>query len=441
VQNIKTGLVVALLLAVCYGAFKALNEPEQELPPELNEWVSNESNLDDLLDVDLGHSGSFANPESSLPNISLGPAESLTAGVDGPSMQIPGVIKAGSDAASETDSLVPDTFPTNPLDTTGSLQPAPSTNASTSSDASINSSFPSIPLPGNNSRPAEQTKLIGTNAAAGTPIGITLPLLPDSYTLGQNSNPLGQKNDATTPAQREKTEQPVIESFSAAREKALKLANDGKLKDALVLLTPQYRSPVISSAERSDLLDILDALAREVIFSSRHLLTAPYAAKATDTVESVAAQHKITSELLANVNQLGAAKALTQGQQLKVFEGPFRGEVDLTIGELTLFLKDMYACRFPISVGTDPVKVGAFEVADKQRDRTYYGAGKVIEASNPSNPYGGFWIDLGQGNCLHGSPEMAASDLTNAGCIGLSPIDASDAFIMLTQGSQVIIRR
>ncbi len=484
-QNIKTGIVVALLLAVCYGAFKALNEPEPELPPELNEWVSNESNLDDLLDVDLGHSGAFTPSNTSLPNIALpsdtpttgeflknaqtpaapalidptasnsvtlggtealntgalntgalntGAPAKLSVGADGPSIQIPGDFKTASQQNGQSDSLVPDTFPSSPIAAPASLPTAtlnPTTIATPTSISSADSSFPSIPLPSDSSGTVEQSKLVGTAATAGSVNNVTLPLLPDNSSLGQ-------KTDAASTAQ---PDQPVLEAFSAAREKALKLATEGKLKDALVLLTPQYRSPVISSAERSDLLDILDTLAGQVIFSPRHLLTAPYVAKATDTVESVATQFKITPELLANVNQLAGAKVLTQGQQVKVFEGPFRGEVDLTIGELTLFLKDMYACRFPISVGSDPVKVGAFEVAEKQRDRTYYGAGKVIEASNPSNPYGGFWIDLGQGNCLHGSPEMAASDLTNAGCIGLSPIDASDAYIILTRGSQVVIRR
>ena len=127
--------------------------------------------------------------------------------------------------------------------------------------------------------------------------------------------------------------------------------------------------------------------------------------------------------------------------KLKVLEGPFRGEVDLNVGEVTLFLNDMYACRFPISFGSDPVKVGSYEVADKRRDRTYFAAGKVIESNNPSNPYGGYWIDLGHDVCLHGSPEMETEDLKNAGCISLAPQDIADAYLMLTQGSQVTIRQ
>ena len=48
-QTIKTGVVVALLLAVCYGAFVALNAPEPALPDELLsefDWSPEEAGLE-----------------------------------------------------------------------------------------------------------------------------------------------------------------------------------------------------------------------------------------------------------------------------------------------------------------------------------------------------------------------------------------------------------
>ena len=38
-QTIKTFVVVGLLLAVCYGAFVALNAPEVNIPEELEQWA------------------------------------------------------------------------------------------------------------------------------------------------------------------------------------------------------------------------------------------------------------------------------------------------------------------------------------------------------------------------------------------------------------------
>lgn len=464
-QNIKTGIVVALLLAVSYGAFKALNAPEPDLPPELDEWVSEEADLDSLLSVEIPGANSQPKfdsalsplPNASAPSLSLPPAElaqlpkaessnpnsnafgdatavqiPVSTSADGPSIKIPTAtaLNATLPTTPVADSLVPDSFPATP--TRESTFAEGSTSASgNSGGGAIETPNPlnSIPLPGVIAPPIEPNSL--TAVQTNTDVG-ALPLLPDS---NPQAAPVSNSSQAAQAPQ-------ALEQFSIAREQALKQAGEGKLKEALASLTRYYNSPEISHDEYTDLLEILDALAREVIYSQRHLLRAAYTSTASDTLVSIAAQHNITPELLKSINQLGNAQVLAPGQQLKVVEGPFRGEVDLTRGEITLFLKDMYACRFPISVGADPApKLGSFEVADKRTDRTYYGAGgKVINASDPSNPYGGHWIDLGQGNCLHGSAEMTATDLQKSGCISLSPIDANDAYIMLTQGSQVVIR-
>jgi len=444
VQNLKTGIVVALLLAVCYGAFKALNAPEPDLPPELAEWVAEEPDFDSLVD-DIQVPDQINKPkfesELGLPSIAVPPTEippltksdsnphshtlggqtltlPLSAGqmADGPTIRAPSnneVTKTGD----VSESLVPDSLSPAPLDKPSNSAPIQNNTTSLQNPTnSIANEFPSIPLP--------NTTFVSTDNQK--PPVSPLPLLDEM-----------SKPESTASA-----EQTVLEPFVAGREKALKLANDGKLKEALVSLTKYYHSPEISRKDYEDLLDILDALAREVIYSPRHLLKPAYTTGASDKLESVAAQLKVTPELLKSINQLGDTQVLTQGQQLKVIEGPFRGEVNLTMGEMTIYLSDMYACRFPIAVGTDyDSKVGKFEVAEKRTDRTYYGAGgKVVQSADPSNPYGGYWIDLG-GNCIHGSPEMAATDLKSAGCISLAPIDAADAFIMLTLGSQVEFRK
>lgn len=445
-QNIKTGIVVALLLAVCYGAFKALNAPEPDLPPELAEWVAEEPDFDSLVDdiqvpdrtskpkfeTELGGVPTISHPQAELPSQSKPETNpnsqplrgsptlpvALNQGTDGPAIKVPAPLEIAKPTV-ESESLVPEGFPLSPPDKPAFPIPSQNNAAPLSNPAKAITDFPSIPLPSGS--------LVSTHKAD---VG-GLPLLDD----------LTNSPTVTSTEPANVKEQAVLEPFAVAREKALKQAKDGKLKDALVALTPYYHSPEMSLKEFEDLLDILDALAREVIYSPRHLLKPAFTAGASDTLASVAVQHNITPELLKSINQLGDAQVLTQGQQLKVIEGPFRGEVDLTVGEMTLFLKDMYACRFPISVGTDfDSKVGLFEVADKRKDRTYYGAGgKVINAADPSNPYGGYWIDLG-GNCIHGSPEMSATDLKNAGCIGLAPLDIADAYIMLTRGCQVEFR-
>ncbi|MDX1929217.1 MAG: hypothetical protein SFV81_22000 [Pirellulaceae bacterium] len=466
-QNLKTGVVVALLLAVCYGAFKALNAPEPDLPPELAEWVAEEPDLDSLVD-DIQVPSQTSQPklesELGLPSIAVpampapatelpaltkpepnanaqalggpalgGPALTLPLSTgpntDGPSIKVP----AGNDVTKLTEapeSLVPDSFPSSPIANPNDAAPAQNSTSLQASPSNNSNEFPSIPLPNAGAQP--NATFISTDNQK-SPVN-ALPL------LDEKSQPATANTGSAEPAA--SAEQVVLEPFAQGREKALKLANEGKLKEALVSLTKYYHNPELTRKDYEDLLDILDALAREVIYSPRHLLKPAYTATASDTLASVAEQHKVSPDLLRKINQLGDTQVLTQGQQLKVIEGPFRGEVNVTIGEMTLYLNDMYACRFPIAIGLDyDSKVGKFEVAEKRTDRTYYGAGgKVIQAGDPSNPYGGYWIDLG-GNCIHGSAEMSTTDLKNAGCISLAPIDAADAFIMLTVGSQVEFRK
>lgn len=439
-QNLKTGIVVALLLAVCYGAFKALNAPEPDLPPELAEWVGEEPDFDSLVDdIQLPDSSNTPkmDPElEGLPSISLPPLDEAPLKTTEPELnaQTHGTPVIGTEQTTlgeradnqahsaplsqteSVESLVPENFSSVPLEKPVTVSEQNNSTPLPNAPENVTSDFPSIPLPGKS--------LVSTKTSEVT----ALPLLNEKQA---STSPTAQSSD-----------QVVLQPFAAARELALKQANEGNLKEALVALTQYYHSPEISHTDFEDLLEILDALAREVIFSQRSLLRPAFTVGASDTLDGIAAHHNVTPELLRSVNQLGQTGALTQGQQLKVIDGPFRGEVDLTRGELTIFLKDMYACRFPIAVGTDyDSKVGTFEVSDKRTDRTYYGiGGKVINAADPSNPYGGFWIDLG-GNCIHGSPEMAATDLKNAGCISLAPIDASDAFKMLTLGCQVEFRK
>jgi L,D-transpeptidase catalytic domain len=458
VQTVKTGVVVALLLAVCYGAFVALNAPDPELPPELRDWVE-ESEGDSLVSVDVG--------TPNVPDIATGfPTSSDLSGL--PGLDLPKV-------EMNPQPLVPNTE--NKLASGTSNASIPSnpnvfglTNHPSDQSSIKNADGPSISLPNGNAVNAaspdiRDDSLVGAMADA-TNGGTTtytsknnapnaefpsIPLISDSKdaaspgaSSGSNTLPLlnAETNSAKAATAPDAENKQALPPFKVAREDALKKANEEKLREALVQLTLYYNDPELTHAEREDLLAILDALSREVIFSQRHIALPAHVTLPSETVATIAEKYRITPELLANINQLGKSQALVQGQKLKVIQGPFRGEVNLTENELTLFAGDMYACRFPFSAGQDPApKPGTFEVVDKRRDRTYYGVGgKVIAADNPQNPYGKFWIDLGQNYSIHGTAEMTTVDLSNAGCMSLAPIDASDVFTMLTKGSRIEVR-
>ena len=66
------------------------------------------------------------------------------------------------------------------------------------------------------------------------------------------------------------------------------------------------------------------------------------------------------------IRDSGDSATIVAGTELKVINGPFHAEVDLTKKTLTLFLKNLYAGRFPIRVGiSGDVRSGQFRVVAK----------------------------------------------------------------------------
>jgi LysM repeat protein len=269
------------------------------------------------------------------------------------------------------------------------------------------------------------------NAASQLPGSISLPStdllpkLPDANASIANNNQAALVRPS--------------KSYSNAKKVALEQASKGQLKEALATLSVFYNSADLDESQRSDLVDLLDALAAEVIYSREHYLDLPYFTAAGETLEEIAKRYQIPVEVLANINGLEQGAVINNGMKLKVLPGPFRAEVDLNRNELTLFLGELYASRFPISVGKDPnPQPGSYSVISKEKNKNYYGSGTPIMATDANNPYGGFWIDLGNQLCIHGSTSAANENL---GCISLSPRDVADVFGMLSTGSQVTIRR
>lgn len=437
-QTIKTAVVVVLLLFVLYGGYIALNHREPELNPALLGLVD-----PDVLSADIDlpeptHSPSngpakaplpdapnafeaFAknpNPTFSAPQpitnppLALPPTEAPLEANDVPeipSLELPKIDPPALTPPELPKSTTPPlgSLPTGSLPT-GSLLPKSNSSAvdsniiqASTSNLKTTDNVPTLDLP-------------SLHGNAKTMADATQPRIPTSASA---------------------------KSFANAKRMALEQANSGKLKEALATLTVFYGAQDLTSDQQSDLVDLLDALAREVIFSQRHLLEVPYVINPGETLEQVAKTCQVPVSILARINGLDEQANLAPDRKLKVIQGPFRAEIVLDRSEMTLFLGDLYAGRYPVSFGSEPApKPGMYEVQDKQRDRNYYSAnGMQIPGKDPRNPFGGYWIDLGEDLCIHGSTAVETG-ASNMGCISLSPLDAGDVFGMLGRGCQVSIR-
>ena len=439
VQTIKTAVVVVLLLVVLYGAYIAINGASTDLPPELQAMLDSEANLD--VDVSAPGSSPFSASSNSdafsggfAGNAGLKPAAAPSFAGPAPSFGAPvstGVSSNGGSLAPPQLTSLPSIKPLeiNQLLPSGNL------------DFSDNNSAPFGLNTRNN--PAKPTVELDPPAAFGLPV----KTIASDNQFAENSPPSISSNlpDSTSQPDVSQAKNPTLtgRSYETAKQTALEQINRGEMKEALATLSVFYGSPELNEGQTRDLVDLLDSLAGETIYSRRHLLDTPYVVGPSETIEMVAKRFEIPTELLARINAVEVNNSLTPGTKLKVFQGPFRAEVDMKKNEMTVFLGELYAGRFPISSGSDPIpKEGVFQVLDKQRNRNYYGLGGTqIDGQDPRNPYGGWWIDLGQDVSIHGTATSGGPENAKLGCISLSPLDAGDVFSMLSRGSQVTIKR
>jgi LysM repeat protein len=393
VNTLKSAAVIVVLLAVLYGVFVALNKP---LPPHDSTRASSE----ETPLIEYGSTGSSASSLPAMPPLVRGHNES-------PAAASPRSVRGGN-------------FEPN-LDT-GSLPPPPTMIPSSVAPPES----PAAAAVGGLQRSTYETPAPTESSSLGSASAL---LAPASVTAADSAA---------------KSAAPALAAYALRNDltESEQLIAAGKFKAALVKLSPHQANADLPSDERANLLGWLDALAAKVIYSRDHLLAAPHQVRKGESLYDVAHQYNVEYRLLQNINrEVTDPLVLVPGTELKVIPGPFRADVNLTTGEMTLLLGELYAGRFPFAVGDQPPQPGEYRVVDKRaQQKTYVGFdGRVIAANDPANPYGGWWINLGGEVALHGSALVPTQQ--TLGCISLSPQDAQDLFSILTLGSEVRIRR
>ena len=269
----------------------------------------------------------------------------------------------------------------------------------------------------------------------------SLPPGPDVTADGPGNQPAGHEAPLTDGNPRKGVVNLTADHFKRDWLNATFQVEEGKFREALVTLTPYYRSPDLDVDQQAQLLEWLDALAAKVIYSKEHLLASPHVVSSDrERLVDVARKYGVSTQLLASINRdvVNNPNVLVVTTRLKVVPGPFRAEVDLASSEITVFLGNLYAGRFPFALGDERPGPGEYKVRETKMGKTYIGE-RTIAANDFNNPYGQWWIDLGDNACIHGSPATNQAGPIR-GCISLSPQDAQDMAAILTVGSKVVVR-
>ena len=471
-QTLKTAAIVVLMMAVIYGAYVSLTTPSEPLPADVQDMLvinGDESSIG----IDAGLPESLGGLDINSGNAST----PLTPSDSGDSSPVPGSNAEATDFANLV--LRGQAMSSTPMAANGLATPE-SSSGITGSVGGLDASPVPSSLPPTSPMPPSAEALAAGAAIAGSAAGRSYPTTGDSFNLpdpnsldpnfsrsGVNlpdpnlalasgvseseSNLLNGQDVALIPTLDNELSESMPASTVSPGTHNVGLANairtadqqyaDDKRQDALATLSLFYNTPHLSGEQRSELLSRLDPLAREVIYSKRHLLEQPHRVGQNETLVEIAAGYEVPWQLLANINEIDDPVTVLPGTELKVVRGPFRAEVNLASNELTLFLGDLYAGRFPVGIGSDPMpKPGTFTIQDKQTSKTYYNAaGSPVSPASPENPYGEVWMDLGSQLSIHGSPSTTKP--TTKGCISLAADYADDLYGILSQGSSVTIRR
>jgi len=409
VETIKTACMVIVLMAIGYGVYTVLNQPE-EIPPEVA------GHADDTMQLDMPDFSNMAMTPSSQPGFATSPPPSAESS-PAPNFDMPPI--HGD----------PNTTAAPPLD---AQSEAPSFSAAGTADLNQGSApapnFPAVPdLPplvdGNAAKlpDVERMEPSATLASASS----RLPQTGSTFTQANASNYVnGQTN-------------PAASDFQRSWDEAQVYLRQNELVEAVRVLTSWRNRPELTPSQKEDLDLLLSQLAGTVVYSTQHMLEEPYAVGSGETLESIAERFQVPSVLLQRINGLDSNQSLVPGQKLKVIRGPFTASVDLTHKEVVLKVDGCYAGRFPISLGNGAIiPAGEHEVLRKEQDPQYFddAAGQVVRSGDPNNPYGRHAVHLDGGIVLHGQGG-------SGGSISLTDRDAEDIYGILSIGSRVTVQR
>lgn len=214
---------------------------------------------------------------------------------------------------------------------------------------------------------------------------------------------------------------------------------EGKLVEAHQALSKIYWQ---QPDQRTRIQERIDASAKVIYFSPQRHIQEPYVVQSGDQLRKIAAKHHVPWQFLAKLNRTDP-KRLREGQKLKVIDGPFGAVVTLSDFELVVHHNGQYVRGYRACIGKDGSSpVGKFKILNKVANPQYTDPdGKVFSGTDPKNPLGKFWLDLGESYGIHGTIEPnSIGKAESRGCIRLMNDDVAEVYDILDVGSEVIIR-
>ncbi len=255
------------------------------------------------------------------------------------------------------------------------------------------------------------------------------------------------------------TDGPTV--FGLAREKTAA----GDLVAAREVLNNALIAGTLSNTETLEAKKQIAEISKTLIFSSRRMPNDPWIishmVESGEVFAKLGSMNGLTASFLQQINSITDARKLRSGYSIKIVKGPFYVVVTKHAFTMDLYLGapsgagSMYITTYRVGLGTDdstPTGTWIVEPGKKLPHPTYYppaGQGPVIEAEDPKNPLGKYWIGLkgvdGQSvgrtsYGIHGTiePESIGKQ-ASLGCIRLLNQDVAQLFALLVEGKSTVV--
>jgi LysM repeat protein len=244
---------------------------------------------------------------------------------------------------------------------------------------------------------------------------------------------------------------------AAALESGRAALARGDFIAARAFLSSALRHGLAREAEdaiRAELGRLAEALLFSRASNTGDPLVLAYTVAPGDTLNTIAARHRISDDLLARINAIGEPQRLRAGHRLKIVQGPFRAVIDKSDHRMDLLVGDVFIAAYRVGLGVNGgTPTGNWVVSTKvtNPDWTDPVTSRHYPADDPANPIGERWIGLegvsGEalgkvGFGIHGTIDPASIGQNQSmGCIRMSAEDVARVYDLLVERhSQVVVR-
>ena len=219
----------------------------------------------------------------------------------------------------------------------------------------------------------------------------------------------------------------------------------------------------LSGVELDAAKTMLTDVNKTVVFSNKRFADDPfggtYKVQSGDVLQKIAASHGMSWEMLCRINGMSDPRRLRAGATIKVLQGPFHAVVSKGQFRLDLYLGapggqgSMFVTSFPVGLGkSGSTPTGTWKLNDtKQKNPKFWGTGDLppMEADDPKNPLGEFWLGLdgvsgaavgSEGYGIHGTiePDSIGKNASH-GCIRLRNGDIDLVWEALIPGKSTVV--